>query len=201
MINVYPPTVYSLVVSGNNVFAGTDAGIFLSPNNGTDWLPVNTGLTKTTISSLAVSGSNIFAGTNGGGVFISNNNGNNWSAFSSGLPNTSTINSLVVGRNNIFAGTSDSGVWSISVITGDVSGNSTPIELYPNPAKDWLTISLGDEGLKKEVTINNMIGQSLASQEVTDKEVRFQIENYSQGIYFAKVLVNGSSQIIKFVKE
>ena len=60
--------VYTLAVSGTNLFAGTYDGIFLSTNNGTSWTAVNTGLTNTNVLSLApdlLSG-NLFAGTYGG---------------------------------------------------------------------------------------------------------------------------------------
>ncbi|MFA5834674.1 MAG: T9SS type A sorting domain-containing protein [Bacteroidota bacterium] len=60
-------SVNALVVSGNNLFAGTyDGGIYLSTNNGTSWTGVSTGLNKSMVFSLAISGSNLFAGTNSG---------------------------------------------------------------------------------------------------------------------------------------
>ena len=80
--------VYSLAVSGTNLFAGTYGGVFLSTNNGTSWTQVNTGLTNTNVRSLAVSGTNLFAGTEGGGVFLSTNNGTSWTQVNTGLTNT-----------------------------------------------------------------------------------------------------------------
>ena len=62
-------SVSSLVISGNNIFAGTDGGVFLSTNNGSSWNSVNSGLTNTIVSGLAISGNNIFAGIWGGGVW------------------------------------------------------------------------------------------------------------------------------------
>jgi hypothetical protein len=64
------PTVNALAVSGANLFAGTDGGVFLSTNNGTSWTAASTGLTNTFVNALAVSGTNLFAGTSGGGVWI-----------------------------------------------------------------------------------------------------------------------------------
>ncbi len=65
----YGGRINCFAVSGTNLFAGTDGGVFLSTNNGTSWTAVNTGLTNTEILSLAVSGTNLFAGTYGGGVW------------------------------------------------------------------------------------------------------------------------------------
>jgi ligand-binding sensor domain-containing protein len=76
----YGGEVYCIGVSGANIFAGTDQGVFLSTNNGTNWTEVNTGLPNIIVSALAVSGTNLFAGTWGDGVFLSTNNGTSWTA-------------------------------------------------------------------------------------------------------------------------
>ncbi len=62
------PYVLSLAVYGTNVFAGTDAGVYLS-TNGTSWTADTAGLTNTVISALTVSGTNLFASTNVSGVW------------------------------------------------------------------------------------------------------------------------------------
>jgi len=101
--------VFSLTVSGTNLFAGTDVdGIFLTTNNGTNWATVNSGLDQR-VHSIVVSGTNLFAGTLGG-VFRSTNNGTSWTAVNSGLTSLS-IYPLAVNGTNLFAGTSNSGVF------------------------------------------------------------------------------------------
>jgi hypothetical protein len=63
--------VYTLAVSGTNLLAGTtDAGVFLSTNNGVSWTAVNNGLTNSIVYALTVSGTNLFAGTYGAGLWI-----------------------------------------------------------------------------------------------------------------------------------
>ena len=102
--------VYSIVIDGTNIFAGTaQNGVYLTNSNCSTWTSVNNGLTNTFVKALAISGTNIFAGTNGG-LFLSNNNGNNWTPVSNGLSDT-TVLSLAVSGTNIFAGTND-GVFS-----------------------------------------------------------------------------------------
>jgi len=63
-----------LTVSGTNLFANTFGGIYLSTNNGTNWVSVNTNLIDTTgfsfVCSLAVSDTNLFAGTEDGVVLM-----------------------------------------------------------------------------------------------------------------------------------
>ena len=97
--------VWSLAISGSNIFAGTNKGIFLSSNNGTNWTPINSGLTNFVINALVVSpnGTNIFAGT-ANGIFLSKDNGTNWVSIDSGLTNN-YVWSLFVSDTNLFAGT------------------------------------------------------------------------------------------------
>jgi len=62
--------VNCLLVSGDNIFAGTwGGGVFLSTNNGTSWTAVDFGLSDLNVQCLAMSGGNIFAGTYGSGVW------------------------------------------------------------------------------------------------------------------------------------
>jgi len=61
-------SVLSIVKSGANIFAGTSTGgVFLSTDNGTSWIAINSGLPSLDVGVLIVSpnvagGSNLFAG-------------------------------------------------------------------------------------------------------------------------------------------
>ena len=100
----------AITTVGTDLFAGTSEGCFLSTNDGTNWIVVDSGLTNASISAFAVINSNIFAGTQGGGVFLSTNKGGNWAIIDSGLTNT-YVNTLAVSGKNIFAGTEGGGVF------------------------------------------------------------------------------------------
>jgi len=108
----YGERIFSLAVSGTNIFAGTFCGgIFLTTDNGSSWTSVNNGLTNNSyayVQSLAVNGTTIFAGV-GGFIFRSLNNGSSWTAVNNGLTNA-YINSFAVSGTNIFAGTGGGGV-------------------------------------------------------------------------------------------
>jgi hypothetical protein len=98
-----------LVVSGNNVFAGTcssQKGIFLSTDFGTTWKTVNNGLTGIALNiiSMAVCGNSIFASTSVG-VYRSTNNGALWTPTNSGFTGVDSafIISFAVSGNKIFA--------------------------------------------------------------------------------------------------
>jgi len=98
--------IYSLAVSGQNLFAGAvPGGVYRSIDNGNNWSDYNRDLVKHYVRSLAISGNYLFAGTQGNGVFYSIDNGNHWTEFNNGIGNHSMVFSLVVGGEYLFAGT------------------------------------------------------------------------------------------------
>ena len=57
----YVGTLNCIAISGNNIFAGTYGGVYLSTNNGNSWAKMNTGLTNLSVKSLALSHSSLAA--------------------------------------------------------------------------------------------------------------------------------------------
>lgn len=99
------PTVYSLSVSGSNIFAGTTEGVYISIDNGADWTLVTDGLNYGEyVFAIAINGENIFAGTSGG-VYLSTNNGTLWTEVVNGLPSNSPVNTFFLSGSNLLAGT------------------------------------------------------------------------------------------------
>jgi photosystem II stability/assembly factor-like uncharacterized protein len=107
-------------VSGSNIFAGTQNGVFLSTDNGSSWKAARAGLpTGGRVGAFAVVGENIVAAisaVSGGGVYLSLNNGSSWTALNAGLPNVDTnqilsILDLAVSSTDILAATDGGGVW------------------------------------------------------------------------------------------
>ncbi|MFZ0455236.1 MAG: T9SS type A sorting domain-containing protein [Ignavibacteriaceae bacterium] len=60
--------IYDFVVTGSNVFAGTNGGVFLSTDFGLHWSNVTSKELNSGIRSLAIVGSDLVAGTGGAGV-------------------------------------------------------------------------------------------------------------------------------------
>lgn len=129
------------------VFAGTSGnGVFLSVNNGANWIEVNTSLTNKYITAIVLDDTTLYVGTDGGGIFKSVDNGSNWTHLTTGSMNT-TINSLAIGNSSLYAGTNGSGVWSMPLIPGPTAVTSlekgTALSLeqnYPNPVAQSTTI-------------------------------------------------------------
>ncbi|MGA2297182.1 MAG: T9SS type A sorting domain-containing protein [FCB group bacterium] len=120
----YIEQINIIIISGNNIFAGTSRGVFLSTDNGENWTAKNNGLPLDTVHmdiyAMVISDNNIFAGTRYG-IYISTDNGENWTAKNNGLPLDSMqcyIYSMAISGNNIFAGTWVGGLF-LSTDNGD----------------------------------------------------------------------------------
>ena len=62
------------------------------------------------------------------------------------------------------------------------------VEIYPNPAKDLLTINA--ENIAK-VTIYNSIGQKVYEKAADSSEVLVNLDGFDSGVYLVKAVVNG----------
>ena len=138
--------VWSLAASGDNIFAGTNFGVYISTNNGESWSL--TSLNNQSGHVLLINENNIYAGTFHG-VFKSTNDGQNWVQI--GLSNRS-IWALTIHGNNIFAGTDfGHGVY-----------RST------NNGLSWTQTSLGDTNFISSLVMsgNNIFAGDWASNSV-----------------------------------
>jgi photosystem II stability/assembly factor-like uncharacterized protein len=78
-------SIHSLAVEGKLVFAGSDDGMFVSPDRGSTWTAIDSGLTAGFVQALDEFDNCIYAGTEMGGAFVSTNDGLSWSPADSGL--------------------------------------------------------------------------------------------------------------------
>lgn len=105
-----------LATIGTDVFAGafpfasdTTGSLFVSTDNGANWIAVNNGLTEHTVSVLIANGTTLYAGTNSG-TFLSTNEGANWTFVSTGSESDSMgVLSLAISSTDLVVG--GDGVW------------------------------------------------------------------------------------------
>ncbi|MFM8738616.1 MAG: T9SS type A sorting domain-containing protein [Cytophagales bacterium] len=89
----------------------------------------------------------------------------------------------------------------VLVVTGDIQKAEADVQLFPNPVTDWLTITLNDDGERKIITLFNSAGQQLAMQETASDVARFEVSDFSKGVYIAKVIIGNQMKVIRFVKK
>ena len=86
------------------------------------------------------------------------------------------------------------GVWNEKYV-GINESNETLINIYPNPAKNHINITLGNE-TKGNVSITNQLGQTVKDVMINGKELIIDIEDLTSGVYF----INVANQKMKFLK-
>ena len=104
-----PIDINAFSVTGTDIFAGTDNGIYKFNFIDSSWTAI--GLTNYSVRSLAISGANIYAGTSDAGLFYSSNSGISWSSSINDGLLFKRINAIVIKDSNIFAGTESGGVF------------------------------------------------------------------------------------------
>jgi formylmethanofuran dehydrogenase subunit D len=95
-------------------------------------------------------------------------------------------------------------------VEGDISSDIDAIPeisksdyaLYPNPAKDHITLITTFEG-EKVVSIYNSSGIAVSTYKMSGKEIQIETSSLSQGLYFMKILEPGGKtiNILKFIRE
>lgn len=76
---------------------------------------------------------------------------------------------------------------------------SNTISIFPNPADDILNVALNNTADKFE--IKDMLGNTLISEAVTEKNIPIDIKQLASGVYILNVIDNGKSQSIRFIKK
>ena len=200
---------WAFAVSGSNLFAGTNTGVYLSTNAGLSWSPVNNGLpdyvTALAISPNRAGGNNLFAGTDTAGVYLSTNNGTNWTSIGMGHI---CINALAVTDSNLFAATYGE-IWRLplSEVGTGIEDKSNEIlsdfvleQNYPNPFNPSTKIRYSIP-TSEFVTLKvyDVLGNEVATLVNEEKpagsyEVEFSVGQASSpdiasGIYFYKLQV------------
>ena len=85
------PSVQALVVSGANVLAATNFGMYLTSSSGASWVESNNGILATNVTSITANNSVVIAGTAGTGIYVSTDAGISWARAINGLANENVL--------------------------------------------------------------------------------------------------------------
>jgi hypothetical protein len=104
--------VFSIVTKGQTIFAGTDAGLFRSSDNGGTWVDLSTNFPLPFyIYALALKGNALYAGTDFAGAWMSTDDGTTWTEITFDLSMISAVYTILSINNVVLIGT-DNGVFS-----------------------------------------------------------------------------------------
>jgi len=106
-------TVYTILVEGNNIFAGTykKGGLKFSNDGGSSWVVKNKGLLDSMIVSLTSKDSFVYAGTINSGMFVSSDSGKTWLPRNTGFGSSLYVRALIFVGDNLYAGTYKDGIF------------------------------------------------------------------------------------------
>jgi Secretion system C-terminal sorting domain len=87
------------------------------------------------------------------------------------------------------------------VTNTDSNVNDMNIDVFPNPTSEWLNVSLGNLTDKKDVSIFQLNGAQIISEQVKGNNVTFQLSDYPSGTYVLKVKCNNKVKFVQFIKD
>lgn len=121
----------ALASDGENIYAGTKSGVYLSSDKGKNWISINNNLGVKHIYSLAIKENLIFAGTFKEGLFISSDKGASWKNCLK-INQSTNINAILIKESNLFVGTSLNGAY----ISNDTGKTWKSLNLRTLPVND-----------------------------------------------------------------
>jgi hypothetical protein len=94
--------------------------------------------------------------------------------------------------------------FTVGLATGiqNVTGGNNHFTLYPNPATGYLTVNIPSSSINR-VDITDVLGHTVYTNTVTDKQIAIDISSLAPGIYFAvlRTAIGSSAGVNKFIKE
>ncbi|MEQ1587184.1 MAG: T9SS type A sorting domain-containing protein [Cyclobacteriaceae bacterium] len=117
-----PQNITSFATINNQLFCGSNVGVFVSNDRGETWTTLNNALSGNYfVSALTTFEDYLYLGRPGQGAHYSRNNSGFWTDYNAGFPSMSVylmsdISKLTVLGGKLYAGTSSAGVWSICPI-------------------------------------------------------------------------------------
>jgi photosystem II stability/assembly factor-like uncharacterized protein len=191
-------------INDNDIYLATcdekltlKGSVYLSKDFGVTWECINSNMPYERTYCILSSDSSIYVG-GVGKVFYSLDKGTNWFEISSGLPKA-MISNLVRVDNYLFASLQNNGVYKLDISAVSVNDKNTNnnFEIFPNPANDFITISLGfinptlQHGLGNDaqISIYNILGEKVMTESIhlMTGSHRMNISDLPKGMYFMKV--------------
>ena len=210
-------TAFSLfngfVISSDTCFALTEEGrICRTTDGGLHWSINNIGVNGKKIIFVNSSIGYIVGG--GGTILKSIDGGISWLPQISGTINnllsvsfTDANKGYVVGDNGTILNTMNGGMKPPPLALpppdpnlSTLSGNTQYI-IYPNPARDKVTIKSAEIPIQNRLILLNFNGQEILRKEISDQKTTININMLPSGVYLLKLISNKAVETRKLLKE
>lgn len=200
-------TIGSIGISPpNTVWMGTH-GNGLVKFDGIHWEVYNTSnseLPSNSVQNVTAEGANIvwMSTVNG----LTRFDGETWTTFNtdnSNLP-SNTITSILIDNNKTKWIGTDLGLISFAgnaLSSSDEPNFGKEFKLFPNPAKDFITLKMPTQSNGSTIEIYNILGNNIKSLKMTNDTFKIDISDLANGIYLIRLRTDNGIAIKKFVKQ
>ncbi len=119
---------------------------------------------------------------------------------------TTTVTVKVKDDGGVAAGGIDETTITFTVTVKELTGineiKKSVLSLYPNPANDFIVVSLENE-MAEKVVITDLSGRIVQQQSVSNQTNSFKlsVNHLSKGIYFVTVKMKSQSQTIRLIRQ
>lgn len=179
-------------------------------NNGTTWTDISGDLPQIAVNCImtyAGTDNILFLGTDGG-VYGTINGGTNWIRIGNNMPVIPTYDlELDPNANKLLAGTFARSLMSypmdsILLMTGmNMIVSDISLNIYPNPAADFIKVNLSKKYIDATLTIFNQIGEIVNTTNlISSNQINIPIGNLASGIYFLRIESENGIRTRRFVK-
>jgi hypothetical protein len=138
-----------------------------------------------------------------GGMLRTLDSGETWRKLSHGTHNDLNAFWFTDANNGVAVGGVGTIIWTTNgslQSSGDRKSGKSGFTLYPNPAKDEITVSLEAKTGTTLLTILDLNGREMISRNLTGTITRVDISKLADGIYVAKLLNRNGISYLKFIK-
>ncbi|CAN5402122.1 hypothetical protein BH09BAC5_BH09BAC5_04990 [soil metagenome] len=197
-----------LDATGNILWQRKSTGVLPGFVNSTSY-----GVTKTATNNYALFGASYQDGRN---IAIIDSTGAGWcngsaAAITAGAPDPytqATSTPIIIPPNVLEVTVSNTPTQlTISSVVScggvgieNLSATNSSLQVYPNPANDEISISMGEKDLlNAKVSFYNVLGEMALTQTVSSSTIN--ISSLTTGVYFMEVVVDGERFVKRVVKE
>ncbi|MEP7168841.1 MAG: T9SS type A sorting domain-containing protein, partial [Bacteroidota bacterium] len=187
--------------------------VYMTTNNGTTWNDIAGNLPDVPCSDIVAdpAADSLLYLACDVGVYFTRDMGANWSPAGTGMPTLiCTDLSLHTPTHTLLAATYGRGMYKIDLSavlgTEEFKDQSLKFKVYPNPATEYIVISMEPSiSEKTTIAITNIQGKKVYENELETSNAKLQtkidVSKFSSGIYFVSVKTDKKSTVEKVVIE
>ena len=82
-----------------------------------------------------------------------------------------------------------------------INNTGAGMEIYPNPVREELVVTLGGKVTSGTVTVQDMTGKTLKAVQVTENKVHVNVQELPAGVYILQYAEDGRREQVKFTKQ